>query len=129
MQCKHKSILLYIPPETAKFLHHDIFWFFLHDEEFESKTINNGNVHLEKFPASKVRQLAKKVESSKATAKHIKQVAGDPQAVQINLMRHQPTELAFIRKTQEEKAICQVQTTKSKNAGNKNQQVSSQEAF
>ena len=26
------------PQEAAKILHHDIFWFFLHDEEFVSKT-------------------------------------------------------------------------------------------
>ena len=71
----------------------DIFWFFLHHEEFVSKTISDGSVDLEKFPASKVRQLAKKLESSKATACHIKQVAGDPQAAQINLLRHQRTEL------------------------------------
>ena len=57
------------------------------------KTISDGSVDLEKFPASKVRQLAKKLESSKATACHIKQVAGDPQAAQINLLRHQRTEL------------------------------------
>ena len=44
---------------------------------------------LEKFPASNIRQLAKKMEISKATAGHIKQVAGDSQAAQINLMRHQ----------------------------------------
>ena len=36
-----------------------------------------------------MRQLAKKLESCKATAKHIKQVANDPQAAQINLMHHQ----------------------------------------
>ena len=81
------------PPETAKILQRDIFWFFLRDEEFVSKTISDGSVDLEKFPASKVRQLAKKLESSKATARHIKQVAGDPQAAQINLLRHQRTEL------------------------------------
>ena len=81
------------PPETAKILQRDIFWFFLHDEEFVSKNISDGSVDLEKFPASKVRQLAKKLESSKATACHIKQVAGDPQAAQINLLRHQRTEL------------------------------------
>ena len=81
------------PPETAKILQWDIFWFFLRDEEFVSKTISDGGVDLEKFPASKVRQLAKKLESSKATACHIKQVAGDPQAAQINLIRHQCTEL------------------------------------
>ena len=82
------------PPETAKILHHDIFWFFLHDEEFVSKIINNSNVDLEEFPASKVRQLAKKMESVKTASDHIKQVAGDPQAVQINLMRHQHTEIS-----------------------------------
>ena len=82
------------PPETAKILLCDIFWFFLHDEEFVSKTINDSNVDLEKFPASKVRQLAKKMESSVATVHHIKQVASDPQAVQINLMRHQCTEIS-----------------------------------
>ena len=49
---------------------------------------------LDKFPASKVRQLAKRMESSNATAYHIKQVAGYSQAVQINLLRHQHTELS-----------------------------------
>ena len=77
------------PPETAKILHQDIFWFFLHDESFVSRTITEGSVDLEKFPASRVHQLAKKFESSKATANHVKQVAGDLQATQINLMRHQ----------------------------------------
>ena len=33
------------------------------------------------------------MESSKANAHHIKQVVGDPQAVQINLLRHQCSEL------------------------------------
>ena len=72
------------PPETVKILHHDIFWFFLHDEEFVSKTMNNNKLDLEKFQASKVRQLVKKMESSMASACHIKQVAGDLQAGQIN---------------------------------------------
>ena len=40
------------PPEKAKILHRDIFWFFLKDEE----TINDSNIDLDKFPASKVRQ-------------------------------------------------------------------------
>ena len=57
------------------------------------KTINDNNIDLNKFPASKVKQLAMKMESSKATAKHIIQVATDPQAVQIYLMHHQHTEL------------------------------------
>ena len=81
------------PPETAKILQRDIFWFFLRDEDFVSKTISDGSVDLENFPASKVRQLAKMLESSKATAHHINQLAGDPQAAQINLLRHQCTEL------------------------------------
>ena len=74
-------------------LHRDIFWFFLRDEEFVSRTISDWSVDLERFSASRVRQLAKKLESSKAIAHHIKQVAGDLQAAQINLLRHQHTEL------------------------------------
>ena len=66
------------PPETASILHQDIFWFFLKDEEFVSKTINDSNIDLEKFPPSNVRQLTKKMESSKSTACHIKQVASVP---------------------------------------------------
>ena len=68
------------PPETAIILHRDKFWFlpsthqklqvscteiysgfFLKDEEFVSKTINGSNIDFEKFPASKVRQLAKEI--------------------------------------------------------------------
>ena len=43
------------PTETAKILHRDISWFFLRDKEFVSKTINDSNTDLDKFPASKVR--------------------------------------------------------------------------
>ena len=81
------------PLETAKILHRDIFWFFMKDKDFVTKTINEGNVDIQKFPASKVRQLAKKMESSKATTKHIRQVAGDLPVAQIQLMQHQLTEL------------------------------------
>ena len=88
----HVNLAKY-PPETAKILHRDTFWFFLRDEEFVSRNISDGCVDLEKFAASRVRQLAKKLESSKATAHHIKQVAGYPRAVQINLLRHQCMEL------------------------------------
>ena len=58
-----------------------------------SKTINDSNIDLNKFPASRFRQSAKKMENSKPTAKHIKQVASEPQAIQVHLMRHQCTEL------------------------------------
>ena len=81
------------PPKTAKILHRDIFWFFMWDEDFVLKTINEGNVDIQKFPASKVHQLAKKMESSKATAKHIQQVAEDTPAAQVQLMHHQHTQL------------------------------------
>ena len=74
-------------------MHKDIFWVFLRDEEFVSKTINDSNIVLNRFPVNKVRQLAKKMESSKAIPKYIKQVASDPQTAQINLMHHQCTEL------------------------------------
>ena len=63
--------LVKYPPETAKILHRDIFWFFLRDDVFVSKTINDSHIDLNTFPASKVRQFAKKMESSKATAKYI----------------------------------------------------------
>ena len=42
------------PLETAKILPRDIFWFFMKDEDFVTKTINEGNVDIQKFPASKV---------------------------------------------------------------------------
>ena len=60
------------PPETAKILYRDILWFFLKDEEFVSKTINDSSIDLDKFPTSKVRQLAKKMESLKVATRHIK---------------------------------------------------------
>ena len=81
------------PPEMAKILHHDIFWFLMRDEDSVIKMINEGNVDIQKFPSSKVHQLAKKMESSKATAKHIRQVAGDLPAAQVQLMQHQHTQL------------------------------------
>ena len=34
------------PPETAKILHHNIFWFFLCDEDFVLRTIMEGSVNL-----------------------------------------------------------------------------------
>ena len=74
------------PQETTQILQMDIFWFFLKDEAFVSKTLNEGHVELSKCPASAVRQLAKKMESTQATAKHMKQVASDPQAVRGNLL-------------------------------------------
>ena len=77
------------PPKTVKILHRDIFWFFFCDEDFVSRTITEGSVDLVKFPTSRVRQFVKMFESSKPTAHHIKQVVGDPQAAQINLMWHQ----------------------------------------
>ena len=72
------------PPETEKILHCNIFWFFLHDEDFVSRTITEGSVDLDKFPNSRVCQQVKKFESSKTSAHHIKQVAADLQATQIN---------------------------------------------
>ena len=74
------------PQETGQILQRDIFWFFLNDESLVSKTLNEGHVELNKFPASTVHQLAKKFESSQATAQHIKQVTRDPQTVQVNLL-------------------------------------------
>ena len=74
------------PQETAQNLQRDVFWFFLEDELFVSKTLNEGHVELSKYPAITVCQLAKKMENSQTTAKHIKQVTRDPQVVQVNLL-------------------------------------------
>ena len=79
--------------------------FFLKDEEFVSKTINDSNIDLEKFPASKVRQLAKKMQSSKSTACHIKQVVSDLQVAQVNLMRHQRKDLPPCKKKQKQQSF------------------------
>ena len=92
MQFKFKCLLQALP-ENASMLHRDIFcFFFLKDEEFVSKAINDSNIDPETFPASKVRQFAKKTEFSKSTARHIKAVASDPKLPQVNLMRHQITD-------------------------------------
>ena len=64
------------------------------DGDFVSRTINEGSVDPEKFPASKVHQLVKKQGSLKVTARYIRQVAGDPQVAQVHLMQHQHTELS-----------------------------------
>ena len=111
-------------PETAKILHRDIFCFFLQDEEFVSKTISDGSVDLDKFPASRVCQLAKGMESSKATACHIKQVAGDPQAMQINLLQHQGTELPAGK--YRKKSSVKSKQSNHKQHGSKSYQVQSQ---
>ena len=58
-----------------------------------SKTINDSDIDLEKFPASKVRQLAKKLESSRSTARRIKKMSNDPQAAKKHLLRHQRTKI------------------------------------
>ena len=71
------------PQSTAQILQIDIFWFFLKEDSLVSKTLNEGHVELSMFPASTVHQIAKRMESSQATAKHIKH---DPQMVQVNLL-------------------------------------------
>ena len=59
------------------------------DNEFIAKTINEGNTDLAQYWAAKVWHMAKKLESSKATAKHIKQHTSAMQgAAQINVLRH-----------------------------------------
>ena len=82
------------------------------------KTMNESNVDIQKFPASKVCQLAKKMESSKATAKHIRQVAGEIPAAQVQLMCHQHTQLpAGIFSQEEIKLHIWPETTKLQDAG------------
>ena len=65
------------------------------------------------------------MESSKATTCHIKQVAGDPQAVQINLLRHQHTELPA-GKYKKKKSAAKSRQSSYKQHGNESSQVQSQ---
>ena len=81
---KTQVYLAKYPPERAKILLKGISLFFLKEEKFISETGNDSNIDLDKFPTSKVRQLAKKMESSKVTARYIKQVASNLQVAQIS---------------------------------------------
>ena len=82
------------PKETAAILTRDIFWFFIANNEFIAKNINEGNTDPEQYPAAKVQQMAKKLESSKATAKYIKQHTSSMQgATEVNVLRHNHTSL------------------------------------
>ena len=65
------------------------------------------------------------MESSKTTACHIKQVAGDPQAAQINLLRHQCTELPA-GKYKKKKSSVKPRQSNYKNHGSENSQAPSQ---
>ena len=65
------------------------------------------------------------MESSKATACHIKQVAGDPQAAQINLLQHQCTELPAGKYKKRNSSIKSRQSNY-KQHGSENSQVQSQ---
>ena len=93
MQYIPRLLWLSNPQKQPRSFTETSFVFFLIEEEFISKTMNDSNKDLDKFPASKVRQLTKKMERSKEATRHIKQVASDPQMAQIHLMRHQHTDL------------------------------------
>ena len=93
MLYKHRLHYQSTLQKQHKFYKEISFGFFLKDESFVSKTLNEGHVELEKFLASKVRQMAKKLESSQSTARHIKKMSSEPQANQIHLLRHQRSEL------------------------------------
>ena len=90
---KPKLDYVIIHKKQPRFFKETFFWFFLSNESFISKTLDEGHVSLNNFPASRVRQMVKKLESPQATAKYMKQVTNEPHATQINLLRHQRTEL------------------------------------
>ena len=90
------------PPETASILHRDIFWFFMKDEEFVSKTINNSNIDLEKFPARKVRQLAKKMESESqllGTSKQLQVTPSSSSSSYVSSKNRPPTKQVLVETT------------------------------
>ena len=64
------------------------------DNQLIAKIINEGNTDLEQYPAAKVWQMAKNLESSKATARHIKQHTSSVQgSTQVNVLWHNCTSL------------------------------------
>ena len=69
------------PPETAAILTRDIFWFFMTDNEFITKTINEGNTDLTQYPAAKVQYMA------------IQHTSTMQCAAQINVLKHNCTSL------------------------------------
>ena len=46
--------LIEYPPETAAILTRGISWFFMTDNEFIAKTINEGSTDLTQYPAAKM---------------------------------------------------------------------------
>ena len=85
------------PPETAEILERDVFWFFLSDKDFITKTLSDAKSDIKAYPASKVRQLAKQIESNKATANYLKSSSSTANT-QVHLMRHQRTEISNKKK-------------------------------
>ena len=94
-----------------------------------SKTLNEGDAELGKFPASKVRQMAKKLESTQASAKHMRQVTKDPQATQINLLRHYRTEIPSNKAKREQSKQNKFRTKHSYNEENHHQAPYKQNEF
>ena len=72
MQYRLRLLWIHTPQKQPRYFTEISFGFFLEDEEFVSKTIDGSNTDLDKFPKGMVRQLAKKMESSKVTSRHIK---------------------------------------------------------
>ena len=64
-----KVVLAKYLHETAQILQRNNFWFFLKDEAFVSRTLNESHVELSRFLASTVRQLAKKDGKSSSNCK------------------------------------------------------------
>ena len=60
--CMPQPRLLWIGilPETTKILHRGIFLFFLKDEDLASKTINDNNIDLDKFPQARSGSLQRR---------------------------------------------------------------------
>ena len=81
------------PLETAKILHRGIFCFFLKRWRFCVQDQQWWQYWLGQIPCKQSVPISQKYESSKATVRHIKQVSGEPQATQINLLHHQRTKL------------------------------------
>ena len=93
-------------PETAKILHRDIFWFYQPNEEFVSKTINVGNVDLDKFLQAKLGTLPKEWKAKRELLPYKTSVWGPTSC--INQPSKAPVYRADSRKIQEKEVLCYV---------------------
>ena len=86
---KHLALCVY-SQETTNILSRDIFSFALQDQEFLAKCLSEASIN---WTAIRIRQMAKKLEISRATSNHMGNQAASQPGGQISQFRHQRVNL------------------------------------